>query len=128
VLQYNQKEGRKTRTNQKGKKKMPPIDITNISAHAFNDRKERIAQIQAVGMGTPIAVIKEIDAQGRSVSKTLTSTGVIVIRNNENMIITLYLAEIHQAVKIFRENYGKVRLPEDIYNKILLNNIMFPAA
>ena len=107
---------------------MPPIDITNISAHSFNDRKERIAQIHAVGMGTPIAVIKEIDTQGRTVSKTLTSTGVIVIRNNENMIITLYLAEIHQAVKIFRENYGKVRLPEDIYNKILLNNIMFPAA
>jgi hypothetical protein len=127
VLYYNQKEGRKTQTNRKGKKEMPPIDITNISYHVLNDRKGRMEQIRAVGMGSPIAVVTESDNNNQQITKTLTSTGVIVIRNVENMIITMYLAEVYQAVRIFRTCYGNVRLPDDIYNKITLNNIMFPA-
>ena len=106
---------------------MPPIDITNISYHVLNDRKGRIEQIKAVGMGTPVAVVEQIDKQGRKATQTLTSTGVIVIRNMENMIITMYLAEVNQAARIFKANYGNVRLPNYIYNKIVLNNIMFPA-
>ena len=105
---------------------MPPIDITNISYHVLNDRKERMEQIKAVGMGAPIAVVTESDNNNRQITKTLTSTGVVVIRNVENMIITMYLAEVYQAVRIFKTCYGDVRLPDDIYNKITLNNIMFP--
>ena len=91
MLYYNQKEGRKTQTNEKGKKEMPPIDITNISYHVLNDRKGRMEQIKAVGMGVPVAVTEQIDNKGRKATQTLTSTGVIVIRNAENMIITMYL-------------------------------------
>ena len=106
---------------------MPPIDITNISYHVLNDRKGRMEQIKAVGMGVPVAVVDQTDTKGRKATQTLTSTGVIVIRNAENMIITMYLAEVGQAAKIFRANYGNVRLPAYIYDKIILNNIMFPA-
>lgn len=106
---------------------MPPIDITNISYHVLNNRKERIEQIKAVGMGIPVAIIDQIDAKGRKATQTLTSTGVIVIRNAENMIITMYLAEVNQAARIFKANYGNVKLPAYIYDKIVLNNIMFPA-
>jgi hypothetical protein len=51
----------------------------------------------------------------------------MVIRAVENnMIITMYLAEFDQAEKFFRKQYG-LKLPIDIGDKIKLNNIMFPA-
>jgi hypothetical protein len=60
VIQYNQKEGRKTQTNRKGKKKMPPIDINNLSYHVRMDRKERLVQIKSIGIGAPIANKEEV--------------------------------------------------------------------
>ena len=105
---------------------MPPIDINNLSYHVRADRKERLAQIKSIGIGFSIAE-KEEDKNGRKVIKTLTSTGIIVIRAAENnMIITMYLAEFDQAEKFFRKQYG-LKLPKDIGDKIKLNNIMFPA-
>lgn len=101
---------------------MPPIDTTNVSFHFLNDRKYRLHQIEAVGWGVPIASQRSGDA-----IETLTSTGVMVIRSFENTIITAYFAEIDQAIAIFRKTYGKVRLPQDIYDIIIRNNIMFPA-
>ena len=105
---------------------MPPIDINNLSYHVRMDRKERLAQIKSIGIGFSIAEREEIK-DGRKVIKTLTSTGIIVIRAAENnMIITMYLAEFDQAEKFFRKQYG-LKLPKDIGDKIKLNNIMFPA-
>ena len=107
---------------------MPPIDLTNMSYHAQEGRKNRLTFIEALGIGVPVATVEKKDEQGRKYYKTLTSTGVMVIRNTDNMIITLYLAEISQAIKVFRESYGRVRMPEELYNKIMMNGIMFPAA
>ena len=105
---------------------MPPIDINNLSYHVRADRKERLAQIKSVGIGFSIAEKEEIK-NGRKVMKTLTSTGIMVIRAVENnMIITMYLADFDQAEKFFRKQYG-LKLPHDIGDKIKLNNIMFPA-
>lgn len=105
---------------------MPPIDINNLSCHVRMDRKERLVQIKSIGIGAPIAN-KEETRDGKKVMKTLTSTGIIVIRSVEsNMIITMYLAEFDQAEKFFRKQYG-LKLPQDIGDKIKLNNIMFPA-
>lgn len=106
---------------------MPPIDLTNMSCHITVDRKARLSQIQAIGWGSPIASV-EIYREGRIAYKTLTSTGIIIIRSSDNMIITAYIAEVHQAISLFRSCYGRVRLPQDIYDKITLNNIMFPTA
>ena len=107
---------------------MPPIDLTNMSYHAQEERKNRLTFIKALGIGVPVATVEKKDEQGRKYYKTLTSTGVMVIRNTDNMIITLYLAGINQAIQVFRESYGRVRMPEELYNKILMNEIMFPAA
>jgi len=107
---------------------MPPIDLTNMSYHAQEERKNRLTFIEALGIGVPVATVEKKDEQGRKYYKTLTSTGVMVIRNADNMIITLYLAGIGQAIKVFRESYGGVRMPEELYNKIMMNGIMFPAA
>lgn len=105
---------------------MPPIDINNLSYHVRMDRKERLVQIKSIGIGAPIANKEEIK-DGKKVMKTLTSTGIMVIRAVENnMIITMYLAGFDQAEKFFRKQYG-LKLPQDIGEKIKLNNIMFPA-
>ena len=105
---------------------MPPIDINNLSYHVRMDRKERLVQIKSIGIGAPIANKEEIK-NGRKVMKTLTSTGIMVVRAVENnMIITMYLAEFDQAEKFFRKQYG-LKLPKEIGDKIKLNNIMFPA-
>lgn len=106
---------------------MPIIDFTNISYHASVERKYRMEQAKAIGWGAPLATIETANEYG-PVYKTLTTTGIIIVRaKDSNMIITLYVAEVGQAVHIFKTVYG-MPLPRDIYEKVKLNNIMFPAA
>ncbi len=106
---------------------MPIIDFTNISYHASVERKNRMEQAKAIGWGAPLATIETTDERG-TVYKTLTTTGIIIVRSKDNnMIITLYVAEVNQAVYIFKTAYG-MPLPRDIYEKVKMNNIMFPAA
>lgn len=106
---------------------MPPIDLTNISFHVYESRTDRLTVIKAIGVGEPVATITELDRKGNNCYKTLTSTGVIVIRDCHNMIITLYLARIGQAIKIYKSNFNTARLPDDVYYNIRTNETTYPA-
>jgi len=106
---------------------MPPIDLTNISFHVYESRTDRLSAIRSLGIGEPVATIVQLDRKGNNCYKTLTSTGVIVIRDCHNMIITLYLARIGQAVKIYKSNFNTTQLPDNVYCAIRSNETTYPA-
>jgi hypothetical protein len=107
---------------------MPPIDMTNLSYHVIEERKKRLEIVDNIGVGTPVATIEVFDQRDGRVYKTLTSTGVVVIRSKiTNMVITLYLATIGQAFYIYRTSYGATaRLPHNLYNTVMYNNAKYP--
>ena len=93
---------------------MAPIDLSCISAHALNDRKERFDVIEkGLGWGKPI--VEAPDAEGRPSTTTLTDTGVIVIRGYDNMIITAYIASPRQARKVYERATGNPNMPRKIW-------------
>jgi hypothetical protein len=105
----------------KGDKTMTPIDLTRMSAHLIIDRKDRIAVIEkTVGWGKPVAEIKNIKNTNTTI--TLTDTGVIVVRDNENMILTAWVASISRAIAIYRTAYGQKKMPESLWLTLNYNN------
>lgn len=134
MLYYNQKgegspvsaeakatEGPRGFPNQKkGESKMPPIDLTNMSAHAIVDRKTRFAVIEnSIGWGNPVIVAP--DKKGRDATATLTDTGVLVIRGSDNMIITAFIATVRQAQAVWNRGKGG-KMPQALWNMINYNN------
>jgi len=100
---------------------MKELDLTNVSAHVILDRKTRIDIIEkTVGFGKPF--VEAEDLKGRDATATLTTTGVIVIRDLNNMIITAWIASVPQAISVYRRATGKKNLPANLWNMVNYNN------
>lgn len=101
---------------------MPPIDVTNMTAHVILDRMNRINFIEkTIGFGT--AKYTCDDDRSNDTVKTLTSTGVIVVRQkNTNTIITAYVASVGQAFRLFNRATGKTKMPMRFWDIINYNN------
>lgn len=100
---------------------MAPIDFSNVSYHAIAERKGRFDTIeQLTGWGHTCAVATgHID---KTTTETLTSTGVVIVRNQDNMIITAYIARVGQARRIWEQaTNGKV-FPRKLWNRVHYNN------
>lgn len=99
---------------------MREIDLTNMSAHVIIDRKTRIEIIEkTVGWGTPI--VEASDKKGRDATATLTSTGVLIVRGADNMIITAFIATVRQAQAVWNRA-GAGKMPTWLWNMINYNN------
>jgi hypothetical protein len=99
---------------------MPPIDLSNVSAHFAVERKQRITAIEnSIGWGKPVATIPTLDGKNFA---TLTDTGVMVIRTPENMIITAFVANIRKATKVYKTAFNGARMPAALWNRIQENN------
>lgn len=97
------------------------IDLTNMSAHVIVDRQARINNIEnSVGWGTEI--ITAPDKKERDATATLTSTGVIIIRSLDGMIITAWIASVAQAQAVWGRAKGTARLPRWLWNVVNYNN------
>ena len=121
MLYYNQKE-EINQEKKKGRKKMGKhIDLTNMSAHVIVDRQARINNIEnSIGWGTEI--ITAPDKKERDATATLTSTGVIIIRSLDGMIITAWIASVAQAQAVWGRAKGTARLPRWLWNVVNYNN------
>lgn len=99
---------------------MKELDLTNMSAHAIIDRADRFSAIEnSIGWGKPIA--EAPDKQGNDATATLTDTGVLVVRNRDNMIITAFVATVRQAQAVWGRGHGG-RMPQKLWNVINYNN------
>lgn len=92
-----------------------------FSAHALNDRSDRIAYIATtVGFGTVIARRKVIDERG-AVKRLLTDTGVVLVTDlTETTILTMWIADPTQVKSFYPEgqrNMAVLRLVKKYMQK-----------
>ena len=100
-----------------------PIDPNNISFHVFQDGMNRYSFIRnSIGFGEPIVVLTEDKKVGGNATTTLTSTGVVVIRNAHNTIITTYIANMKQAKTIYFKATKNTMMPRSLWLAINYNN------
>ena len=97
------------------------IDTTNLSAHVIVDRKMRIDLIEnTIGWGDTIATIP--DKHNTGTFATLTSTGVMIISTEEGFILTAWVANVKQAVAIWKTANGEKPMPRWLWKMIHYNN------
>lgn len=100
---------------------MPPVDFTKMSAHAIVDRKVRFSIIEkTIGWGSPVVVAP--DKKGRDATATLTDTGVIIIRDFNNTIISAWIASVKQAQAVYGRATGNIMMPRELWNVVNYNN------
>ena len=93
-----------------------------MTEHARKDRQARLEYIiDTIGVGKIVVRHQDIDEKNRIVIFELTTTGVIIVRNAENMVVTAYIAEMRQAVRVWRCQNGNKKLPAPLYKKITQN-------
>ena len=101
--------------------------MSKRSYHFRYERRDRYEYIKATcGVGEP--VVSEIYKSPTSKIpsyNTLTSTGVIIVRNVETKkIVTMFIATKAQAIAIYHETTNGQRLPDWLWEKVLNNQIL----
>jgi hypothetical protein len=91
-----------------------------LTKHMAQDRLDRYARIATeVGFGRTVMTIKQEDRREwcEMVTLYLTSTGVLIIRNQQEEIVTMYCPTIKQVKK----HFGIERLPQFLFHAICDN-------
>ena len=97
------------------------IDLTKMSAHIIIDRAYRIKQIEnSIGWGTEIA--RALDKNEENVFRVLTTTGVIIVMDETNFIITAWVADVNQAVAVWKKANNGKQMPKWLWNMVNYNN------
>lgn len=97
------------------------IDLTRMSAHFIIDRADRIQRIEnSIGWGT--IVVNAPDRNKENVYRCLTSTGVLIIKDENDFIITAWIADVKQAVSVWKAAKGDRPVPKWLWNVINYNN------
>ena len=74
----------------------------NTTNHACQDRLERMMFITStIGYGEIVNRRYHIDEQGRPAYKCITDTGVLVVLNAEQKVVTFYIATFQQIAWIY---------------------------
>lgn len=93
---------------------------SKFSKHVIEDRLDRCATIAAkVGFGEVLYTSTYSDRAGRWRNRTiqLTSTGVCIVRAEDNTIVTMYCATLAAIKSCFRIE----KLPRELFTTIRLN-------
>jgi hypothetical protein len=73
-----------------------------LTEHFKNERLDRYVYIvTTVGIGEPVTTKKIFDDEGRWAYHTITTTGVIIIRNPCDELVTMFIANKAQAKRLF---------------------------
>jgi hypothetical protein len=97
------------------------IDLTCMSAHVIIDRADRVRHIEnSVGWGTKIVEVP--DKKNETATATLTSTGVMVITGLDGLMITAWIANVSQAVAVWKTAKGDRPMPRWLWNVVNYNN------
>lgn len=73
-----------------------------FSKHYANDRQKRETLIQVlIGEGEAVETFKEVCKDGRIAYHTITTTGIIIIKDESDVIITKKIARPNQIKKYF---------------------------
>lgn len=94
--------------------------LFKLSEHASREREERLLYI-AMNVGLGEQVVCRVASQKSNRQEALTDSGVILILNNEDKVITAYIATIDKATAIWRTAHGNSRMIESLYTRIISN-------
>lgn len=98
-----------------------PVDTTRMSAHMILDNGHRIRHIEnSVGWGT--IIVETPDPAHEGTMKALTSTGVIIVTGDDGIMVTAWIANVKQAVWVWKHAKGDKPLPNWLWNKVNYNN------
>ena len=97
--------------------------MNNMTRHAQVDRFDRLAKIvDTVGFGNEYCTITQADGA----LKTLTTTGIVIVRNETTKkIITAYPATLNQAKAIMVKRTGSETLPHSLFKAVMVNQKIF---
>lgn len=93
----------------------------NLTFHAQVERADRIEKIiDTIGFGEPYLETPPVrDAiTNRVTTKILTTTGVIIVKNERNAIVTCYVASVKQAVECCCCGGMRIYLPKELFSTI----------
>lgn len=97
------------------------IDTSYMSAHAIVDRKFRIDLIEnTIGWGHKVVTVPDKKDEGKYA--TLTSTGVMIITAEDGFIITTWVANVIQAVAVWKTAKNGKPMPKWLWNIVNYNN------
>jgi hypothetical protein len=97
------------------------IDLTRMSYHLTVERADRVRHIEnSIGWGTEVisAPCKDIP----HVERVLTTTGVMIVRKDDGLLITAWIADVKQAVSVWKTAKGDRPLPHWLWNMVNYNN------
>lgn len=97
------------------------IKILYKSNHVVVDRAARIAIIEkCCGWGKQI--VSAPDKMGKDVNAILTTTGVIIIKSFDGMMITAWIASVPQAIAVWKRAKGNTPFPSWLWSRVNYNN------
>ena len=97
------------------------IDLTRMSAHVKIDRADRVRYIEnTVGWGT--IVVEAPDKNKENVHRALTSTGVMIVKAEDGLMITTWIADVGQAKDVWKKAKGDKPMPKWLWNVVNYNN------
>lgn len=90
-----------------------------LEPHASQERVERLMFLNLeIGIGDEICHTRRDKDHYREI---LTSTGLILIVNEYDYLITAYVANLDKAFAIWRETHGNIKMPNVLYETLLKN-------
>lgn len=90
-----------------------------LNPHASRDRLERMMFLSMeIGLGDEIC---HLTREKDNYKEVLTSTGLILIIDEFNYLITAYVANLDKAFAIWRNVKGSAKMPNALYKKIIRN-------
>lgn len=93
-----------------------------ISKHASQDRIERLMYINMeIGIGEELCSTPSRD----NTIEVLTTTGVLLVLDNDRKVITAYMASMDRATRVWRSAHGNIRMPNDFYELLLRNRAKY---
>jgi len=89
--------------------------------HVEIDRKVRRERIEnTIGIGKPVAIAP--DRKHGDCFNILTDTGVMIIQTYDKRVISLWVANLSQAIDVYKRTTGSAKLPQKIFETVKRNN------
>lgn len=83
---------------------------SNLTTHATRDRLARLNYIiDTVGVGKVMCegIFDDPRPNYPQTTRQLTSTGVIIIKNSKNQVVTAFIATMSQAIQVWEKAHGR---------------------
>lgn len=89
-----------------------------MTKHASQERIERMMfLVTEVGLGNEMCSVRS----ERGCREVLTTTGVVLVLGDDNILITAYLANMDRVTYIWRNSIGARKMPNWFYEQIKAN-------